>query len=251
MGRRPRSALINGPTVDYRGFFSGRGVATNYISPADDAAFVASFGLQFDHPAGFAGQAPFPGAAPSAAAGWTNTPTSYSPAKEMRLRVLDFGVDKYGLNAYIYDSTNDGEVNYDKVLFSPDQRRANAVADAEAGPVGRCQGQDRRRCAGRHDRRHAGQGRRADRPTSRRCACSTPPSPAPTPAGPTGRRTRFHRRFRRVCRPEIPHIHRGGLCNSRGWHRQRGDLCGTGAVLGKGASPADHLHPARNTSPTW
>ena len=60
-----RVGVINGPTVDYRGFFSGRGVATNYISPTDDAAFVASFGLQFDHPAGFAGQAPFPGAAPS------------------------------------------------------------------------------------------------------------------------------------------------------------------------------------------
>ena len=26
----------------------------------------------------------------------------------MRLRVLDSGVDKYGLNAYIFDSTNDG-----------------------------------------------------------------------------------------------------------------------------------------------
>ena len=53
-------AKINGPTVDYRGFFSGRGVATNYISPTDHATFVASFGLQFDHPAGFAGQAAFP-----------------------------------------------------------------------------------------------------------------------------------------------------------------------------------------------
>ena len=36
--------------------------------------------------------------------GWTNVPASYSPAKEMRLRVLDFGVDKYGLNAYIFDT---------------------------------------------------------------------------------------------------------------------------------------------------
>ncbi len=30
----------------------------------DDAPFIAAFGLQFDHPAGYAGQAPFPGAAP-------------------------------------------------------------------------------------------------------------------------------------------------------------------------------------------
>ena len=114
-----RNGVINGPTVDFVSFFSGRGVATNYIAPADNAAFVASFGLQFDHPAGFAGQAAFPGAAPTDATGWTNVPVSYSPAKEMRLRVLDFGIDKYGLNAYIFDSTNDNRTNYDRVLFAP------------------------------------------------------------------------------------------------------------------------------------
>jgi 2',3'-cyclic-nucleotide 2'-phosphodiesterase (5'-nucleotidase family) len=119
-----RNATIDGPTIDYQTFLSGRGVATNYIGAPgqeqfDDAAFIASFGLQFDHPAGYAGQAAFPGAAPTDATGWTNVPTSYSPAKEMRLRVLDFGVDKYGLNAYLFDSTNNATVDYDKVLFSP------------------------------------------------------------------------------------------------------------------------------------
>ena len=118
-----RNASIQGPTIDFRSFSSGRGVATNFIGAAgqtlfDDAAFIASFGLQFDHPAGYAGQAPFPGAAPALAVGWTNVPASFSPAKEMRLRVLDFGVDKYGLNAYLFDGTNDGATNYDKVLFS-------------------------------------------------------------------------------------------------------------------------------------
>ena len=71
-------------------------------------------------------------------------PTSYSPAKEMRLRVLDFGVDKYGLNAYLYDSTNDGTVDYDRVLFSPTKDGADAVGDLRRGRVGRRQGQDRR-----------------------------------------------------------------------------------------------------------
>ena len=118
-GPAAASASINGPTVDFQSFFSGRGVATNYISPTDDAAFVASFGLQFDHPAGFAGQARFPGAAPVDADRLDERAASYSPAKEMRLRVLDFGADKYGLNAYIFDSTNDAQVNYDRVLFSP------------------------------------------------------------------------------------------------------------------------------------
>ena len=98
-----RNGAIDGPTIDFRQFVSGRGVATNYIADTDLANFVRSFGLQFDHPAGFAGQPAFAQAAPAPATGWTNVPRSYSPAQEMRLRVLDFGIDKYGLNAYIYD----------------------------------------------------------------------------------------------------------------------------------------------------
>jgi 2',3'-cyclic-nucleotide 2'-phosphodiesterase (5'-nucleotidase family) len=131
-----RSAPINGPTVDYRSFLSGRGVATNYISPSDNAAFVASFGLQFDHPAGFAGQPPYAGADPIDATGWSNTPVSYSPAKEMHLRVLDFGTDKYGLNAYIYDDTNDGVTNYDRVLFATGKDGSAAVANLAKGDWG-------------------------------------------------------------------------------------------------------------------
>jgi 2',3'-cyclic-nucleotide 2'-phosphodiesterase (5'-nucleotidase family) len=131
-----RSALINGPTVDYRTFLSGRGVATNYISPSDNAAFVASFGLQFDYPAGFAGQAPFAGADPTDATGWSNTPVSYSPAKEMHVRVLDFGTDKYGLDAYIYDNTNDGATNYDRVMFAAGKDGSAAVADLAKGEWG-------------------------------------------------------------------------------------------------------------------
>ncbi|MHB1382948.1 MAG: alkaline phosphatase family protein [Bellilinea sp.] len=131
-----RNAVIQGPTVDYRRFYSGRGIATNYISPFDLAGFVAAFGLQYDHPAGFAGRAPFAGAAPAPASGWSNVPTSYSPAMEMRLRVLDFGVDKYGLNAYIYDSTDDLVMNYDLVLFSPTKEGADGVATLEKGEWG-------------------------------------------------------------------------------------------------------------------
>lgn len=131
-----RVGVINGPTIDFRNFFSGRGVTTNYIGATDDAAFTASFGLQFDHPAGFAGQAPFAAAAPAPAAGWSNVPASYSPAQEMRMRVLDFGVDKYGLNAYIFDSTDDGSVNYDRVLFSSGKDGAGAVATLARGEWG-------------------------------------------------------------------------------------------------------------------
>ena len=54
-------------------------------------------------------------------------PTTYSPAMEMRMRVLDFGTDKYGLNAWIFDGTNDGTTNYDKVLFSKTKSATDSV----------------------------------------------------------------------------------------------------------------------------
>jgi len=128
-----RNATIQGPTIDFQSFFSGRGVATNFVGHAgdalfDDAPFIASFGLQFDAPAGYAGQAAFPGAQPTAATGWSGTlPATFSPAMEMRLRALDSGVDKYGLNAWIFDSTDDKTTNYDKVLFSRTKNAADKV----------------------------------------------------------------------------------------------------------------------------
>ncbi len=40
-------------------------MTTNYIGDSDIEANVRAFGVQFDHPAGYAGLAPFPQAAPS------------------------------------------------------------------------------------------------------------------------------------------------------------------------------------------
>jgi 2',3'-cyclic-nucleotide 2'-phosphodiesterase (5'-nucleotidase family)/predicted AlkP superfamily phosphohydrolase/phosphomutase len=134
-----RNATIAGPTIDFQSFFSGRGVATNFTGKAgeplfDNAANIAAFGLQFDHPAGYAGQAAYAGANPTPAVGWTGSlPQTYSPAREMHLRVIDFGTDKYGLNAWIYDSTNDGKANYDKVLFSRTKSAADAVGTLKKG----------------------------------------------------------------------------------------------------------------------
>lgn len=133
-----RGAAIDGPTIDYRTFHSGRGVTTNFIGSDtepvfDDAGFITSFGLQFDHPAGHAGQPAFAGAAPGDATGWTGVPASHSPAMELRMRVLDSGTDKYGLDAYVYDSTDDSRVNYDRVLLARDKSGADAVADLREG----------------------------------------------------------------------------------------------------------------------
>src|SRR3954451_4349471 len=118
-----RSAPIQGPTLDFRTFRSGRGVVTNYTEPPENLPFAASLGLQFDQ------------AQPVAATGWTDAPASYSPAKEMHLRVLDGNppVDKYGLNAYIYDSRNDHKTRYDRVFFSRTKAVADKVADLKQG----------------------------------------------------------------------------------------------------------------------
>src|SRR5512141_1159460 len=72
-----RVGAINGPTIDYITFLSGRGVATNYIGPADNGTFVASFRSQCAHPSRFAGLAPSAGAAPANPSVWSNAPKSY------------------------------------------------------------------------------------------------------------------------------------------------------------------------------
>ncbi len=136
-----RNATISGPTIDFQRFLSGRGVTTNFIGGPgdvlfDDAAFISSFGLQFDNPDGYAGQAPFAGAEPQPATGWTDVPRSYSPPQEMRMRVLDSGLDKYGLDAYVYDSRDDGRTGYNRVLFSPTKDGDDAVADLRPGEWG-------------------------------------------------------------------------------------------------------------------
>ena len=173
------------------------------------------------------------------ATGWTGAlPATFSPPKEMRLRVLDFGVDKYGLNAWIFDSTNDGTTNYDKVLFSRTKSAADAVAILAQGRVGRRQGDDPGRRAERAHRRHADQGRGAD-------ARSVPRPPLPhlgqsrdRELAVVARRARVHRRLRRVPRPEVPDLHGRGLRRPRGRRRLRGDVRRAGAVL-EDRSPAD------------
>jgi 2',3'-cyclic-nucleotide 2'-phosphodiesterase (5'-nucleotidase family) len=118
-----RNGTIAGPTVDFRTFQSGRGVTTNYVSPSDRQPLITAFGLQYDQ------------VTLAPATGWSNVPASYSPALETRMQVLDFGVDKYGLDAYIYDSTDDGTTNYDRVLFSRGKDGTNQVADLAEGEL--------------------------------------------------------------------------------------------------------------------
>jgi 2',3'-cyclic-nucleotide 2'-phosphodiesterase (5'-nucleotidase family)/predicted AlkP superfamily phosphohydrolase/phosphomutase len=120
---------LQGPVVDYRNFYSNRGLWTNWDVPGQPARANA-FGVayqRFDL---------------TDAAGWTNVPVSYSPAKE---GTFDLGsytssgspvITNDCYHFYVYDSTNDATVNYDRVLIVPDDAvkdGARAVASLMAG----------------------------------------------------------------------------------------------------------------------
>ena len=175
-----RGGAIDGPTVDFRGFFSGRGVATNYIAATDDAAFTASFGLQFDHPAGFAGQRAVP-------AGRTHRRHRLdqraglaqrrregdAPARARRLQP-DVGRQVRPQRLHLRQQERRPGPLRPRPLLD-DQERQRQGRRPQGRRVGRRQGQapDHQR-AERQDRRVPGQGRAARRPTCRRSACSTP-----------------------------------------------------------------------------
>ena len=128
-GTRTMTAL-KGPVVDYRIFYSNRGLWTNWDVPGQPAGANA-FGVQYQR---------FDLAN---ASGWTNVPASFSPAKE---GTFDLGSytsgtpsapvianDQYDF--YVYDSTDDATVNYDHVKIVPNadgKDGSKAVADLMA-----------------------------------------------------------------------------------------------------------------------
>ncbi|HET9724734.1 MAG TPA: 5'-nucleotidase C-terminal domain-containing protein [Actinomycetota bacterium] len=120
-GSRTMTAL-QGPVVDYRNFYSNRGLWTNWDVPGQPAG-ASAFGVQYQR---------FDLAD---AVGWSNVPASFSPAKQ---GTFDLGSytssgtpvianDQYDF--YVYDSTNDAATNYDQVLIVPNA----AVKDGSAG----------------------------------------------------------------------------------------------------------------------
>lgn len=63
-----------------------------------------------------------------AAAEWTGVPSSYSPPQEAVLR--EHGLPVY---AYVYDSTDDGTVNYDRAVVALDKTDPSGFADLAEG----------------------------------------------------------------------------------------------------------------------
>jgi len=108
VGTRNLVPAVQGPVVDFRTFFSNRGILLNY-DLAGQPAGANAFGVSYQR------------VDLDPAAGWTNVPTSYSAAMQEQLTLTNTAfppannVTRF-YDLYIYDSTNDSTTNYDRVL---------------------------------------------------------------------------------------------------------------------------------------
>jgi 2',3'-cyclic-nucleotide 2'-phosphodiesterase (5'-nucleotidase family) len=118
VGARSLVPPLQGPVVDFRSFFSRRGIVLNYDLPGQPAGANA-FGVDYQR------------VDLEPAAGWTNVPASFSPARQQRftLTTTFAAVNPTRIfDLYIFDSTNDGVVNYDRVLVVPGTAAKNGAA---------------------------------------------------------------------------------------------------------------------------
>ena len=114
VGSRGLVPALQGPVVDFRSFFGGRGIVLNYDIPGQTSG---AFGVQYQQ------------RALADATGWTGVPASHSPAKETFFTQNDTRIPGGGAwDVYIYDSTNDATTNYDRALV------VNRSAAKAAGP---------------------------------------------------------------------------------------------------------------------
>lgn len=123
-----RTHGLQGPVVDFRSFFSNRGILLNY-DLANQPAGANAFGVSYQR------------VDLDPAAGWTNVPDSFSPAMQEQLKLTNTAfpaadnVDRF-YDLYIYDSTSDSATNYDRVLVVSSTALKNgsaSVANLAAG----------------------------------------------------------------------------------------------------------------------
>ncbi len=111
---------LQGPVVDFRTFFSRRGIVLNYDLPGQPAG-ANTFGVDYQR------------VDLDDAAGWTNVPASFSPAKQEQFTLTnsafpaDANVTRI-FDLYIFDSTNDGTTNYDRVARGTARTRPRTAA---------------------------------------------------------------------------------------------------------------------------
>ncbi|HEU4448948.1 MAG TPA: 5'-nucleotidase C-terminal domain-containing protein [Gaiellaceae bacterium] len=124
VGSRGLVPALQGPVVDFRTFIGRRGIVLNYDLPGQPAGADA-FGVEYQR------------VDLADATGWTNVPASFSPAKETQFTHDDTRLAVGGVwDVYVYDSTDDGAVNYDGALVvsaADGKDGAAAVADLAQG----------------------------------------------------------------------------------------------------------------------
>lgn len=129
VGSRSLAPALQGPVVDFRTFFSNRGILLNY-DLAGQPAGANAFGVSYQR------------VDLDPAAGWSNVPASYSPAMQEQLKLTNTAfpasdnVDRF-YDLYLYDSSNDATTNYDGVLVVP----ATAGKNGSAAVAGLAQGE--------------------------------------------------------------------------------------------------------------
>ena len=109
---------IRGPVVEFNNQYSGRGVIASYDIPGVNQELARELGVINNK------------VTLTDAAGWTGAPESFSPAKQTELLVttsVPSGTqslrDEARYSIYIYDSTNDGKTNYDRIAIPTDESR--------------------------------------------------------------------------------------------------------------------------------
>jgi 2',3'-cyclic-nucleotide 2'-phosphodiesterase (5'-nucleotidase family)/predicted AlkP superfamily phosphohydrolase/phosphomutase len=120
VGSRNLVPQLRGPVVDFRSFFSNRGILVNY-DLAGQPSGADTFGVSYQR------------VDLDAAVGWSNVPASFSPAMQEQLKVTNTAfpaadnVDRF-YDLYVFDSTNDSTTNYDGVLAVPSGAAKNGAA---------------------------------------------------------------------------------------------------------------------------
>src|SRR5918995_1585374 len=202
---------LQGPVIDFRTFIGGRGIALNFDLPGQPA-LANSFGVQYQRQE------------LAAAAGWTNVPTSFSPAKEATFRHDDNRRRELGRLHLRLDQRLPRELRPGgrRQPERGQERRRDRAASAR--PVGRPQADA--------DVEHGGalgeNGRllhEADRSQRRRFALPHLLHVRPARERDLQRaRCGWIRRLRREARPRLPDLDRGRLRAARGPDRGRGHV---------------------------
>ena len=216
-------------------------------SPTDSPTFTAAFGLQFDHPAGFAGQPPFPQAAPTPATGWTNVPTLVqpgegdAPARARRQQSTSTASTPTSTTA----ATTTGRATTACCSRAPRTATTRSPTSRKAsGPTSRSRSRHARTRPTRSNGKTGAFLVKVERLERRPLAGAAVPHVGDArdrDLADLAGRARLHRQLRGLRRRALPVLAGRRLRRARGRDRQRGDLRRAGRVLGDRLPPADQV----------